>query len=78
MGCISPRSLAETLRRLEFHGLATRHAYRETPPRVDYALTPLGRTLLAPIDHLGTWAEQHADAVLEAQDRAEREMTGDA
>jgi DNA-binding HxlR family transcriptional regulator len=70
IGGISTKVLTETLRRLEFNGLVARRAYAEAPPRVEYELTPLGRTLLAPIGALGEWAFDHADEVLAAQDDA--------
>ncbi|MGW1772762.1 winged helix-turn-helix transcriptional regulator [Streptomyces sp. NPDC002104] len=69
IGGISPKVLTETLRRLEFNGLVTRHAYGEAPPRVEYQLTPLGRTLLDPIDALGVWAFEHGDEVMAARER---------
>ncbi|MEW2131996.1 transcriptional regulator [Streptomyces sp. SID4985] len=70
IGGISPKVLTETLRRLRFNGLVERHAYAEAPPRVEYRLTPLGRTLLAPLDTIGAWAFEHGDEVMEAQARA--------
>ncbi|MCZ4125691.1 winged helix-turn-helix transcriptional regulator [Streptomyces sp. H39-S7] len=69
IGGISPKVLTQTLRRLEFNGLVTRHAYGEAPPRVEYELTPLGRTLLDPIDALGAWAFEHGNEVMAAQER---------
>lgn len=69
IGGISPKVLTETLRRLEFNGLVKRHTYPEAPPRVEYELTPLGRTLLAPIDTFGAWAFEHGDEVMAAQER---------
>lgn len=48
IGGISPKVLTEALRRLEFNGLVARRAYGGSPPRVEYALTGPGRTLLAP------------------------------
>ncbi|MFF5975539.1 winged helix-turn-helix transcriptional regulator [Streptomyces sp. NPDC012769] len=68
IGGISPKVLTETVRRLESHGLVTRRAYAESPPRVEYELSPLGRTLLGPIDALGAWGYEHGDEVLAAQD----------
>ncbi len=47
---ISPRTLAERLRWLETEGIVVRHGYPESPPRVEYALTPKGEALL-PIVH---------------------------
>jgi DNA-binding HxlR family transcriptional regulator len=45
-------------------------AYAEAPPRVEYALTGLGRSLLEPIRAFGDWAVAHADEVPAAQERA--------
>ncbi|WP_433430050.1 winged helix-turn-helix transcriptional regulator [Nonomuraea sp. CA-141351] len=69
IGGISTKVLTETLRRLEFNGLVSRHVYAETPPRVEYELTGLGRTLLGPIEAFGAWAFDHADEVMAAQGR---------
>ncbi|RVX42481.1 HxlR family transcriptional regulator [Nonomuraea polychroma] len=69
IGGISTKVLTETLRRLEFNGLVARRTYAEAPPRVEYELTDLGRTLLGPIETFGEWAFTHADEVLAAQDR---------
>jgi DNA-binding HxlR family transcriptional regulator len=68
IGGISRKVLTQTLRRLEAHGLVRRHAYAEVPPRVEYALTPLGATLIDPIHMLTEWARAHGDAVLDALD----------
>lgn len=64
IGGISAKVLTETVRRLEYNGLVARTAGR-------YELTPLGRSLLGSIELLGQWAHEHADEVLEAQQRAE-------
>ena len=69
IGGISQKVLTETLRRLEHNGLVERHRYAEAPPRVEYELTPPGRDLLVPLRALGDWADQHAPAVLDAQER---------
>ncbi|WP_330337531.1 winged helix-turn-helix transcriptional regulator [Streptomyces sp. NBC_00557] len=69
IGGISQKVLTETLRRLEFNGLVERRAYGGSPPRVEYGLTPLGRTLLGPIDAFGAWAFEHGDEVMAAQER---------
>ncbi|NGN69475.1 helix-turn-helix transcriptional regulator [Streptomyces sp. A7024] len=71
IGGISPKVLHETLRRLEFSGLLERRAYAAAPPRVEYGLTELGRSLLGPIEAMATWAYAHADEVLAAQERGE-------
>ncbi|MEU1948091.1 winged helix-turn-helix transcriptional regulator [Streptomyces sp. NPDC020125] len=41
------------------------------PPRVEYALTPLGETLLGPVEALGAWSVAYGDAVVKAQERAQ-------
>jgi DNA-binding HxlR family transcriptional regulator len=68
IGGISKKMLTQTLRRLERHGLVTRATFAEVPPRVEYDLTPLGRTLIDPIEMLARWAESNGAALLEAQD----------
>ncbi len=56
IGGISQRMLTLTLRGLERDGLITRTMFPTIPPRVDYALTPLGCDLLQPVSALGAWA----------------------
>jgi DNA-binding HxlR family transcriptional regulator len=68
-GGISKKVLTHTLRRLESSGLVTRQAYAAAPPRVEYELTELGRTLIDPIRTLTRWAEANGEAILDAQDR---------
>jgi DNA-binding HxlR family transcriptional regulator len=63
IGDVSQRMLAQTLRHLEQDGLVTRVAFPTIPPRVEYSLTPLGRTLLVPLEGMLTWAVQHQAAV---------------
>jgi DNA-binding HxlR family transcriptional regulator len=65
---ISPKVLTDKLRDLERDGLVTRHAYAEIPPRVEYELTALGRTLHTPLRALGGWAEEHIPEVLAARE----------
>ncbi|MBL1289880.1 winged helix-turn-helix transcriptional regulator [Streptomyces sp. NPDC057067] len=67
IGGISAKVLTETLRRLEEYALVERRAYAEAPPRVEYSLTALGRTLLEPIEALGRWSATYGDAFVEAQ-----------
>ncbi|WP_210521581.1 winged helix-turn-helix transcriptional regulator [Hymenobacter terricola] len=64
---ISQRMLTVTLRSLETDGLITRTAYAEVPPRVEYRLTALGRSLLGAVVELGNWATAHAPAIAEAR-----------
>ena len=64
---ISPKVLTQTLRALERDGILTRRVYASVPPKVEYALTPLGRTLIDLVEAIRGWAETHIEAVLEAQ-----------
>lgn len=64
---ISQRMLTRTLRHLERDGLITRTAYPEVPPRVEYALTPRGRTLIAPAVALAEWAVDNDPAIAASQ-----------
>ena len=64
---ISPKVLTQTLRALERDGILTRHVYASVPPKVEYTLTPLGRTLIDLVAAISGWAETHIEAVLEAQ-----------
>lgn len=67
IGGISQKMLTQTLRDLERDGLVKRTMYAEIPPRVEYTLTPLGRTLCGPISALTQWAHNHIDEVKQAQ-----------
>lgn len=63
IGGVSQRMLTLTLRGLERDGLVTRTIFPTIPPRVDYELTPLGHSLRAPVDALGSWAFAHIAAI---------------
>lgn len=65
---ISVKMLTQTVRALERDGLVARTVYPTVPLRVEYALTPLGRTLIEPLRHMKTWAESHMPAVQQARD----------
>jgi DNA-binding HxlR family transcriptional regulator len=56
---VSQRMLSQTLRSLTRDGLVTRTAYAEVPPRVEYELTPLGRTLGDTVAHTVRWVQEH-------------------
>jgi DNA-binding HxlR family transcriptional regulator len=73
IGGISDKVLTGTLSRLVAGGLVDRRAYAEAPPRVEYALTGLGRSLVdGPMRALGRWVTEHGDALLDAQERGAR------
>ncbi|WP_416377464.1 winged helix-turn-helix transcriptional regulator [Arthrobacter sp. JZ12] len=66
---VTPKVLTQTLRALERDGLVTRTVHPQVPPRVDYELTEMGRSLLGPLAQLRDWAEHHVPTILEARDR---------
>lgn len=72
IGGISQRMLTLTLRGLERDGLITRTVFPTVPPRVDYALTALGRSLLVPVSALGDWARKNRGRIEEAQAKFDR------
>ncbi|MFC7450486.1 winged helix-turn-helix transcriptional regulator [Rhodococcus daqingensis] len=69
---ISQRMLTHTLRQLRRDGLITRTAYPEVPPRVEYALTDLGASLLIAITTLIDWAGTHHDEIQENRSRFDK------
>lgn len=69
VGGISQRMLSLTLRGLERDGLVSRTVFPTVPPRVDYALTGLGRSLWGPVEALGAWAQRHHPEIAAAQRR---------
>lgn len=66
---ISQKVLSQTLKKLERDGLISRTVYPTVPVTVEYALTPLGRTLTKTVSALAHWAEHNMTAVLKAQAR---------
>ena len=77
IGGITQKMLTQTLRSLERDGLVQRRAYPTVPPRVEYTLTALGRTITKPLRALQDWSVahveeiQHARAAMDAQARTE-------
>ena len=69
LGSISQRMLTLTLRALERDGLVTRTVLPSNPPRVDYELTRLGRSLLEPVSELGAWARKNRVTIEDARKR---------
>lgn len=56
---VSPKVLTQTLRGMERDGLVNRQIYNVVPPRVEYGLTPMGRSLIKPLEDLCHWAKAH-------------------
>lgn len=70
---ISGKVLTDTLRALERDGLISRQKFPEIPPRVEYQLTPLGETLIEPLNALRQWAESYTEEVLAAREEYDRQ-----
>ncbi|MGK3208515.1 winged helix-turn-helix transcriptional regulator [Amycolatopsis sp. MEPSY49] len=67
---VTAKALTETLRTLECDGIVDRaETPAATPPRVEYSLTPLGRSLFEVLTPVREWAEQHAGAIAAARRR---------
>ena len=64
---VSQKVLSQTLKALERDGLVTRSVFPTVPVTVEYAMTPLGRTLTETVAALAHWAERNMDEVLAAQ-----------
>ena len=59
MGNVSQKVLTAQLRQMEDSGLLTRKVYPEVPPRVEYTLTELGRSLKPILDAMWNWGEEY-------------------
>jgi DNA-binding HxlR family transcriptional regulator len=69
IGGISQKMLTQTLRKLGQEGLVERRAYPVIPPKVEYSLSPLGRTLIEPLRAVCKWAEMHLPELKPVQSR---------
>ncbi len=67
---ISKKMLIQTLRDVEQRGLVNRHVFNVVPPRVEYELTPLGRTFAQPIEMLYQWGEANKPALDQMEENA--------
>lgn len=70
VGGISQKMLTQTLRSLERDGIVRRRVFAVVPPRVEYTLTPLGKSLLEPLRSICRWAESHLPQVRAAREAA--------
>ena len=75
---ISQKMLSQTLKSLERDGLVSRKAFATVPVTVEYAITPLGRTLATTLDALRIWAETHMEEVTANQQRYDAGASPDA
>jgi len=73
VGGISQKMLTQTLRSLERDGFVTRTVYPEVPPRVEYELTALGRSLQGPLRALEEWAVANMSEVVDREDAYDRD-----
>ena len=69
IGDISQKMLTVTLRNLEADGLVSRKVYPEIPPRVEYKLTPLGKSLVPHISSLLKWADQNFLSIMASRSK---------
>ncbi|WP_244197679.1 winged helix-turn-helix transcriptional regulator [Caballeronia ptereochthonis] len=76
IGGVSQKMLTKTLRQLERDGLVSRHVHPVIPPRVDYRLTPLGKSLLEKICGIWEWAETHMTEMEAARLQFDRKESG--
>jgi DNA-binding HxlR family transcriptional regulator len=76
VGGISQRMLTLTLRGLERDGLVTRTVFPTVPPRVDYELTDLGRSLWRPVSALGAWAQENMGEIAAARQKFDARSEG--
>ncbi len=75
LGDISQKVLTQALRKLERNGIITRTVYPVVPPKVEYALSPIGRSLVSTLGTLSSWAETHFPEVLSARERFDKDTS---
>lgn len=66
---VTPKVLTQSLRGLERDGFVSRTVHAGPSPHVEYALTPLGRSMLEPLEAACAWAAEHWDELLDARER---------
>ena len=59
VGGINPRTLSQRLDDLEAHGIITKQAFAEVPPRTEYTLTPKGTDLIPVLEQMAAWGEKY-------------------
>jgi DNA-binding HxlR family transcriptional regulator len=72
IGGVSQKMLTQTLRTLERDRLVERTIHPVVPPRVDYALSPLGKTLMPPLSTLYRWMEKHLREIQQARRESQK------
>jgi DNA-binding HxlR family transcriptional regulator len=76
VGGISPKALTNTLRRMERDGILTRRVYASFPPKVEYSLTCVGRSLCGLVEGICDWAEANIEHMQEAREVYDRAPLG--
>jgi DNA-binding HxlR family transcriptional regulator len=74
---VTQKMLTQTLKTLERDGLLTRSAYATIPPRVDYELTELGRSVRVLLDAIREWSEDHIPDILAAREAYDQRAAED-
>ncbi|HYV37692.1 MAG TPA: helix-turn-helix domain-containing protein [Gemmataceae bacterium] len=72
LGGITHKTLTQQLREMEADGIIHREVYAQIPPKVEYSLTPLGKTLKPVLNAMHCWAERHGDTLLGRKETAAR------
>jgi DNA-binding HxlR family transcriptional regulator len=76
IGGVSQKMLTQTLRQLERDGVVSRKVYASVPPKVEYSLTELGRSLMSILATIKEWSETHIENVLKARDEYDARARG--
>ncbi len=77
IGGISQKMLTQTLRGLERDGIVVRSVYASVPPKVEYSLTDLGRTLVHILEGIRAWSESNIESVLKAREAYDVKVTSE-
>ena len=78
IGGVSQKMLTQTLRGLERDGIVARKVYASVPPKVEYSLTELGRTLVGILEAIAHWSENNIDDVLRARKHYDTRIQSEA
>jgi DNA-binding HxlR family transcriptional regulator len=78
VGGVSQKMLTQTLRGLERDGIVARMVYATVPPKVEYSLTDLGRTLVGILEAIRDWSEKNIEDVLKARDEYDTRLVSGA
>ncbi|MCF1191546.1 helix-turn-helix transcriptional regulator [Mangrovimonas sp. AS39] len=74
IGDISQKMLSVSLKNLEADGLVNRKVYPQIPPKVEYRLTDLGKSLIPYVDALSDWSKQHMATILKNRETYQKKL----